>query len=157
MSETSPGEEYIATTQADGRLLLRFIARRSDRTLAEDAAAAATADHGLHTVLFDPPATVAADKARIGALLACVDDLALRAHPANVRSIRLTTAYLGIKMEGGEPPPGIRGEAWWIWGYMMSVGALAVLLLLTGVGLLAHMDGGRRLLQQVKELRLQEA
>lgn len=155
MTHTPSTEQYIETTQGDGRLLIRFISRRPDRSLG-DGAAVSAADRGSHAVLFEPAEQVANDPARIAALLACVDGLSLRAAPANVRSIRLTAAYLGISMDGGEPPAGIRRESWWIWGCMGIVGVLAVLLLLTAVGLLAHMDGGRRLLQQLKDLRQQE-
>ena len=156
MTQTPSTERYIENTQADGRLLIRFISRRSDRSLG-DGDAVTEADRSNHAALFEPAEQVAGDPARIVSLLACVDELSLRAAPANVRSIRLTAAYLGISMDGGEPPTGIRRESWWIWGYMGLVGVLAVLLLLTGVGLLAHMDGGRRLMQQLKDLRQQEA
>jgi hypothetical protein len=152
MSEVHSILNYIETTQADGRLLLRFVARRSDRTLAD----VGEVDRGIYAVLFDPPAQVAQDRARLGALLGCIDTLSQRAAPANVRSIRLTSTYLGIAMEDGEPPPGIRSEAGWIRFYMGLVAVLAVVLLVIGVGLLAHMDAGRRLLLQLKELRQQE-
>jgi len=155
MAQAQSTERYIQTTQADGRLLVRFIARRSDRGLTEDAAPP-PADGGGIGLLFAPAEEVARDPARIAALLACVDRLSQRAAPANVRSIRLTATYLGIAMEDGEPPEGIRAEAWWIRSYMGLVAVLAVLLLVTGIGLLVHMDGGRRLLQQLKDLRQQE-
>lgn len=146
---------YVATTQADGRLLLRFITRRSDRELVAGNDAPA-ADPATYAVLFDPPAAVARDRVQLGALVACVDGLSRRAAPANVRSIRLTATYLDIAMEDGEPPPGIRREARWIRWYTGLVAVLAVALLITGVGLLAHMDAGRRLLLQLKDLRQQE-
>jgi len=155
MAQAPSTERYIHTTQADGRLLVRFIARRSDRSLAAEAATVPT-DPAALGVLFAPVEEVARDPAQIAALVACVDGLSLRATPANVRSIRLTSTYLGIAMEDGEPPPGIRIEAWWIRSYTWLVTALAVLLLLTGIGLLVHMDAGRRLLQQLKDLRQQE-
>jgi hypothetical protein len=153
MSDTTPALRYVQTTQADGRLLLRFVARRSDRTLD---GAAAQPDKLDCAVLFEPAETVAADPARVAVAVACVDALGVRAAPANVRSIRLTTTYLGIGEEDGEPPPGIKDEVRRIRRYMFLVGTLAVLLLGTCVGLLAHMDAGRRLLTQVNELRAQE-
>ncbi len=135
--------------------MLRFISRRGDRSLG-DATTVTAAERDARGVIFEPVETVAADPTRMASLMACVDDLSLRAAPANVRSIRLTAAYLGIAMGDDEPPASIQRESWWIWSYLGLVGVLAVLLLLTGVGLLAHMDGGRRLLQQVKDLRQQE-
>ncbi len=150
-------EAYIASTQADGRLLLRFVARRSDRTLAAAPDGLPPVDRSTYATLFEPAASLAAEPARIPALLACVDDLSLRAAPANVRSIRLTATYLGIAMENGEPPAGIRREARYIKAYMFLVGGLAIALLLAGIALLAHMDTGRRLLQQLKDLRQLEA
>jgi|GEM_PF-2261669 len=150
-------EAYIASTQSDGRLLLRFVARRTDRTLAGAPEGQASAARSTYGILFEPAATLAEDTARIPALLACIDDLSLRAAPANVRSIRLTATYLGIAMEDGEPPAGIRREARHVKAYMFLVGTLAVALLLAGISLLAHMDTGRRLLQQLKDLRQIEA
>lgn len=153
-SKPSEATSYVKTTQADGRLLLRFIARRSDRMLTTDAGNRQALDCA---VLFEPAEAVAADPQRAAAAMGCVDALGFQAAPANVRSIRLTSTYLGIGMEDGEPPPGIKAEVRRIRAYLALVGALAVLLLCVCVGLLAHMEAGRRLLTQVKELRSQEA
>jgi hypothetical protein len=147
---------FVEQTQKDGRLLLRFVARRSDRTLSDHADAGGRAGPPGCDVLFEKPEVLAADGKRICDLLACVDALSHLAAPANVRSIRLTASYLGIALEGGEPPGGIRWEALRTKLFMYLVGALAVLLLLTGVALLAHMDAGRRLLQHLKDQRATE-
>lgn len=147
---------FVEQTQKDGRLLLRFVARRSDRSLADPADAGSRAGQPFCDVLFEKPEVLATDGKRICDLLACVDALSQLAAPANVRSIRLTASYLGIALEGGEPPGGIRWEAMRTKFFMYLVGALAILLLLTGVALLAHMDAGRRLLQHLKDQRTTE-
>jgi hypothetical protein len=149
-------EAYVASMQRDGRLLLRYISRRADRFLGADRSgpprpAASTA------TLFLPASEVAAAPDRLGELVACVDELSWRAAPANVRTIRLSSAYLRIAIEDGEPPPDIRHEARSVRRYMMFVACLAVLLLVIAVAVLAHMDAGRRLLLQLRDLRAAEA
>ncbi len=156
----APGPEaegYVASMQRDGRLLLRFIARRSDRFLGGDRMASPPGPTAPTGTLFAPAAQVAASSDRLRELLACVDELGWRAAPANVRSVRLTSAYLRIAIEDGEPPPDIRHEANSVRRYMMFVAWLALILLAVAVAVLAHMDAGRRLLIQLRELRIGEA
>jgi len=149
-------EAYVASMQRDGRLLLRHIFRRADRSLGADRTGP---PHPIAPtdMLFVPAALVAAAPDRLRELVACVDELSWRAAPANVRTIRLSSTYLRIAIEDGEPPPDIRHEASSVRRYMMFVACLAVILLVIAVAVLAHMDAGRRLLLQLRELRTAEA
>lgn len=163
MAETTPGQpapspadvalntEYISHLQSDGRLLLRFVARRVDRTLPRMPPPTISFD-----VLFAPPDSILLEKGRLADLLSCVDELSHRAAPANVRSIRLTSAYLKIATEDNEPPPSVAKEVRKFRWSIRIVTGMAMLLLPLSVGLLAHMDNGRRLLQQLDTVRRQE-
>lgn len=167
---------FVEQTQMDGRLLLRFVTRRDDRTLFEttalNLAAGAPAGQAVPAqpvkgqeevraealaLLFEDSASVAQSPEKVARLVACVDHLSQRAKPANVRSIRLTYSYLNIAMEGGEPPAGIRSEARRTKLFMGLVTTLGLLLLLMALILLAFMDSGRRHLTQLRDLRVLEA
>ncbi len=148
--------DYIARLQRDGRLLLRHIARRPEAVLPETPLTSTAPDTRPPNVLFSEPETVRKDPASVVQLLRCVDDLSRRAAPANVRSIRLTSSYLKIAVEGGEPPIDIISEANRIRLYVQIVSAICVVFFLGSVGLLAHIDYGRKLLQQINILRQQE-
>ncbi len=143
--------EYISHLQSDGRLLLRFVARRVDRTLPTTPAPTISYD-----VLFAPPESILPESGRLADLLRCVDELSHRAAPANVRSIRLTSAYLKYAIEDNEPPPSVAKEVCNLRLSIRIVTGIAMLLLPLSIGLLAHMDNGRRLLQQLNTLRQQE-
>lgn len=143
--------EYVSHLQSDGRLLLRFIARQVDRTLPRMPPPTISFD-----VLFVPPETILPDSDRLAHLLRCIDELSHRAAPANVRSIRLTSAYLKIAIEDNEPPPSVAKEVRSFRWSIRFVTGIAMLLLPLSIGLLAHMDNGRRLLQQLNIMRQHE-
>ena len=150
-----PVPGYIEALQRDGRLLLRHLARRSDVAAPEVATGGVSAEDTCTDALFKRAETIRDDPEKIAELVQSVDVLSRRARPANVRSIRLTCAYLRTNAEGGEPSDDA-GESKRIrWSIrLLSFSAIAVLLL--GVGLLADVDYGRRLLQQLDKLRQQE-
>lgn len=148
---------YITNLQKDGRLLLRQLIRRSDCALQDIAPVGTSIDGRPSDALFVAPDTVAADAARIAELVNNVDLLSRRAAPANVRSIRLTSAYLNMRIEDGEPPPDVETEVDSIRRYMWMLGIVAFTIFLFTVGLLAHADHGRRLLQQLTNLQKEQA
>lgn len=169
-------DDYIRHLQCDGRLLLRFIARRVDRALQpKDSADAKPAQPvaGKYQMLFAPAKGIAGAPCQLTALVTCVDELSRRAAPASVRSIRFTADYMGIDIEGDKCLDGTktwwaRVRHWWgtrpcgwwrtcgvrrsLWGIVFIV----LLLLPLSVGLLAQVDYGRRLLQQLATMREQE-
>jgi hypothetical protein len=151
LADVACNSEYISHLQSDGRLLLRFVARRVDRALPKTPPPATNFD-----VLFVPPESILPESGRLADLLHCIDELSHRAAPANVRSIRLTSAYLKYAIEDNEPPPTVANEVRNLRWSVRIVTGIAMLLLPLSIGLLAHMDNGRRLLQQLNTLRQQE-
>jgi hypothetical protein len=142
--------QFIENAQRDGRLLLRFITRLSKHTLPPAARAGAAFD-----ILFEP-ADAILQSGKLDKLTRCVDALSQQALPANVRTIRMTAAVLNIPDEDGEPPDNLKNTAWWLRWLMLGIAIFAVLLLVIAILLLAHMDSGRRLLQQLVVMRSQE-
>jgi hypothetical protein len=148
--------DYIRGLQRDGRLLLRFAARRPDRPIgpAVPTALTATGDHvAAWSVLTADPAEVVHDQTKLATLVACVDDLSRRAAPASVATIRLSSAYLRIPLEDNEPPPAVATRAATLRRIMEWITLIAVLATGVGVLLLAHVDDGRRAVQQLQEVR----
>ena len=145
--------DYMSSLQKDGRLLLRHLIRRSDSGLPELAPVGTAIDGTPSDVMFAETSTILADPFKIAELVTGVDVLSRRVAPANVRSIRLTSAYLGMKVELDEPPLGVKQEARRIYYCMLILGLLAGALFVVTVVLLAYADQGRRLLQQVDGLR----
>lgn len=148
--------EYTANLQKDGRLLLRHLIRRWDCALPDVVPVGTAIDGTPSDVLFVDPETIVADASKISELVNSVDLLSRRAAPANVRSIRLTSAYLNMNVEGGEPPDVVKSEARRIYWWMVCLGVIAAIMFLATVGLLAHADHGRRLLLQVESLQRQQ-
>jgi hypothetical protein len=150
---------YIRDLQRDGRLLLRHVARRVDRPLGAallPGHTAAAVDAGGATapsVLIADPASVVADRVLMEALAATVDELSRRAAPATVSTIRLTSAYLSVAIEGGEPSDAVVARARRLRRMMRFVISIAFVATVLSVLLLAHVDDGRRAVQQLGEVR----
>jgi hypothetical protein len=144
--------DYVRDLQRDGRLLLRHVARRSDRALGVGDGFAAATGPGFR-VLTEDPALITTDSARLEALATCVDVLSRQVAPANVATIRLTSAYLRMASEGGEPPSEVVVRARKLRRMMQLIIAIAVLATFLSVVLLAHVDDGRRAVQQLREVR----
>jgi hypothetical protein len=154
--DLGPGITYVRDLQRDGRLLLRFVARRTDRPLGSAALLGPTEPAGVAAaphVLLDEPAAIAADHRRLEALAACVDQLSQRAGPATVATIRLTSAFLRVAPEGGEPPEEVIARGRKLRRMMSLIIGIAVLATIASVLLLAHVDDGRRAMQQLQEVR----
>lgn len=148
--------EYARGLQRDGRLLLRFTARRPDRPIgpAVPTAPNAAGEHlAAWSILTTDPAEVVRDQAKLATLVACVDDLSRRAAPASVATIRLSSAYLRIPLEDNEPPPAVATRAATLRRIMDWITIIAVAATALAVLLLAHVDDGRRAVQQLQEVR----
>ena len=150
-------EDYILNLQRDGRLLLRFLARRSDVVAPEVTTGGAEANDTCTDALFDGVETIQRSPKKIPELIQSVDVLSRRANPANVRSIRLTSAYLGMSVEGGEPPRDINSEAFKIRVNIWLLSCCAIVVFALAIGFLADVDYGRRMLKQVESLRQKES
>lgn len=151
----TPGEvaaDYARGLQRDGRLLLRFAARRPDRPMGIPLNAAGDRV-AAWSILTADPAEVAQDQAKLATLVACVDDLSRRASPASVATIRLSSAYLRIPLEDNEPPPAVATRAATLRRIMDWITIIAVAATALAVLLLAHVDDGRRAVQQLQEVR----
>ncbi|TCH99756.1 hypothetical protein EJV46_03540 [Roseococcus sp. SYP-B2431] len=148
--------DYVRGLQRDGRLLLRFAARRPDRPIGPAVPTHQTAagdQVAAWSVLTAEAAVLAQDQAKLATLVACVDDLSRRAAPASVATIRLSSAYLRIPLEDNEPPPAVATRAATLRRIMEWITVIAVLATGLGVLLLAHVDDGRRAVQQLQEVR----
>jgi hypothetical protein len=107
--------------------------------------------------LFDGVEIIQRSPKKIPELIQSVDVLSRRANPANVRSIRLTSAYLGMSVEGGEPPRDINSEAFKIRVNIWLLSCCAIVVFAPAIGFLADVDYGRRMLKQVESLRQKES
>jgi hypothetical protein len=93
----------------------------------------------------------------VEALAALVDELSRRAAPASVSTIRLTSAYLRVAVEGGEPPEPVVARARRLKRMMSLIVVAASVATVLSVLLLAHVDDGRRAMQQLGAVRAEIA
>lgn len=170
-----PGSEaalhWVSDLQKDGRVLLRFVARRPDRPLA------AASQMGLrgapegftpYNILTADPRKIAANADLLTMLVGCIDDLSRRAAPATVATIRLSAAYLRVKLEdaaktdgvpgeSGEPPQHVIRRARWLRFVVQFIAIAGIATTILSVLLLAHVDDGRRAVQQLEQSRAELA
>lgn len=140
---------FVRDLQRDGRLLLRHIARRTDRSVAAPMGSGAPSLE----VLTADPAGIVGDQARLDLLAATVDTLSRQAAPATASTIRLTSAYLRLVSEGGEPPPEVGHRVRRVRGIIMGIMVVTLLAMLGALLLLAHVDSGRRAAQQLVQVK----
>lgn len=148
----SPNEAEIVLRcvrqmQRDGRVLLRHVAGRADRALP-------TAAPPLLPTLFAEAPAVAADPVQLEALADCVDALSREAAPASAATIRLTRAYLRSSPPDDDvvsPETLRRGVT--LRTILKTLAGLAILAVAVTLWLLAHVDDGRRSLQQLQAVR----
>ncbi len=137
---------YVRELQRDGRLLLRHVARQGDRGVA--------GVPGLGpeqvSVLTEAPSQVARATARFASLAAWVDMLSRQSAPANASTIRLTQAYLRPAPEGGEPSAEVRSRVTPLRWIVKALVGMTVLAIVVTLSLLAHVDSGRRAVQQLQ-------
>ncbi len=150
-------KDYVRELQRDGRLLLRYVARHVDRPLVQPGVGswrgAAEYPQPVAHILTSSPEAVSASGAQMEQLAVLVDNLAQRAAPASVTSIRLTAAYLRVPVEGLEPPKEVQKRAKRLKKLMLLIVAIAVLATLISVLLLAHVDSGQRSMRQLQAVR----
>jgi hypothetical protein len=73
------------------------------------------------------------------------------AAPANIKSIRLTRAFVG---DADEDMPGdTRSQAQWLFRWARGTAVFGILVFLATIVLLVHADRGRRAVQQLEQLR----
>ncbi|MFT8243761.1 hypothetical protein [Roseomonas sp. BN140053] len=148
--------KFVRSLQRDGRLLLRHIARRSDTSLPWSAQASGGQLEHAPAILLADAQQLAESPDHLAALASQVDNLSRHAAPANVRSIRLTCAYLRMSPEGGEPSEDVRREAKRLKLTMNGVAAFSITVFLVAVALLAHVEDGRRAVQRLEAMRVEQ-
>jgi hypothetical protein len=146
---------YVRALQQDGRLLLRHIARRADRTLAAGPIAGVDSGSSLQVLTLEP-ALILTERAQLDALVATVDALSRQAAPATASTIRLTSAYLRLATEGGEPPPGVMKRVWRVRLAILSMMLVAIAAMVSALVVLAHVDEGRRAIQQLQQVKAEQ-
>lgn len=159
-SPESDFEGYVSQLQKDGRLLLRFIARRTDRIVptslidqARPQGDAGPPAQGERALLLGDCAAIARDARQFAALVNLVDDLSMRAAPATTGTLRLTYAYLDIPAEGQEPPDEFKSHAAVLRRSMQALVAWSVLAFLLTVAMLIHLTEGQNALKQLTQQR----
>lgn len=163
--EALAAERSLQFMQRDGRLLLRYVARRADKVFAGNSSVSSGGDRSLagsdvlprSHVLAMRPEELAKDQHALELLATTIDDLSRRAAPATVTSIRLTAAYLRVPAEDREPPDDVRKRASRIRGHMRIVIAVAILATIMSILLLAHVDDGQRAIRQLQDSRKEVA
>jgi hypothetical protein len=140
---------HLRGMQGDGRLLLSHVAGRADRTLPQPLAAGAPSPVSL---LFADAALVAADPLKLEALACCVDQLSRAAAPATAATIRLTRGYLRSGgAEGADvATPELLRRAFLVRLVVRFLAGFGIAAVAIAVLLLAHVDNGRRNLQQLR-------
>lgn len=149
LSDADAALGYVRDLQRDGRLLLRHVARRTDRSVAAATAAGAPA---LEVLTADPH-DIVHDPGRLELLAGTVDTLSRQAAPATASTIRLTSAYLRLASEGGEPPIEVAQRVRRVRAVILGIMGVTVLAMVSALVLLAHVDDGRRAAQQLEQVK----
>lgn len=178
MPPSAAAIDYVSRLQRDGRLLLNFITRRSDRSPMTGGVEPDQPHPPVELLLADP-ACVACDAAKLARLVAYVDILSRRAWPATVSTINITNAYLKARLPeaappagkgaqpaggAGQPPPAdaalsssespqVRHQAALLRRTMKRIRLFAMFAAALSVLLLMHVDDGRRAVQQLGLVR----
>ena len=102
-------------------------------------------------LLVVAPEVIARDGQLLGQLYESLEVLTDLAAPANVKSIRLTRAFVGDEDE--DLPGDTRSQAQWLFRWARGSAVFAVLIFLATIVLLVHVDRGRRAVQQLEQIR----
>ena len=102
-------------------------------------------------LLVVAPEVIARDGQLLGQLYDSLEILTDLAAPANVKSIRLTRAFVGDEDE--DLPDDTRSQARWLFRWVRGSAVFAVLIFLATLVLLVHVDRGRRAVQQLEQIR----
>ena len=102
-------------------------------------------------LLVIAPEVIARDGRLLGQLYESLEVLTDLAAPANIKSIRLTRAFVG---DADEDMPGdTRSQAQWLFRWARGTAVFGILVFLATIVLLVHADRGRRAVQQLEQLR----
>jgi len=102
-------------------------------------------------LLVVAPEAIARDGRLLGQLYESLEILTDLAAPANIKSIRLTRAFVG---DADEDLPGdTRSQAQWLFRWARGTAVFGILVFLATIVLLVHADRGRRAVQQLEQLR----
>jgi hypothetical protein len=154
--ETRPNPHalrQVGILQRDGLLLIAHLAEATDRALAD--ATPGGVSHAEMSLLTDPAEAVAGDPDRLDHLLRLVERLGRAAAPATTTSIRVTCGFLlGLGPDATQEERGmVRALRW----RLQAIRALLVAATALSVGLLMHVDDGRRTVGQLATVRAELA
>jgi hypothetical protein len=102
-------------------------------------------------LLVVAPEVIARDGRLLGQLYESLEVLTDLAAPADVKSIRLTRAFVGDEDE--DLPGETRSQAQWLFRWARGSAVFGILVFLAAIMLLVHADRGRRALQQLEQIR----
>jgi hypothetical protein len=148
--------------QSDLRVLIRHFACWAESSVLSVPAAngrAGPAGSAAPRIALEPhaallviaPEVIARDGRLLGQLYESLEILTDLAAPANIKSIRLTRAFVG---DADEDMPGdTRSQAQWLFRWARGTAVFGILVFLATILLLVHVDRGRRAVQQLEQLR----
>jgi len=102
-------------------------------------------------LLVVAPEVIARDGRLLGQLYESLEILTNVVAPADVKSIRLTRAFLGDEDE--DLPIDTRSQAQWLFRWVRGNAVFGILVFLATILLLVHVDRGRRAVQQLEQIR----
>jgi hypothetical protein len=143
----------VRSLQSDLRELMRHFAYREAATdRAVPPGSAPRLALGPHAALLVvAPQVIARDGRLLGQLYESLNILTDLAAPANVKSIRLTRAFVGDEDE--DLPGDTKSQARWLFRWACWSAVFAVLVFFATIVLLVHVDRGRRAVQQLEQIR----
>lgn len=152
--EPADATARVTDLQDDLRVLVEHLTNRVDGTVLLQASEAAplTGLAAAAGLLSASPEAITRDAALLGQLYASLAALTAHAAPANVRSIRLTRAFVyGTGLNGLRRS--IASEARRLSRWAWASAAFGLLVFLCAIVLLVHVDRGRRSIQQLESVQ----
>ena len=164
-TDLPPGSDAVQRVrhlQSDLRVLIRHFACRAEasalsipaangRAVPPGSAAPRIALEPHAALLVVAPEAIARDGRLLGQLYESLEVLTDLAAPANVKSIRLTRAFVGDEDE--DLPGDTRSQAQWLFRWVRGSAVFGILIFLATILLLVHVDRGRRAVQQLEQIR----
>lgn len=158
----SDAVQRVRHLQGDLRVLIRHFACRAEasalsipaangRAVPPGSAAPRIALEPHAALLVVAPEAIARDGRLLGQLYESLEVLTDLAAPANVKSIRLTRAFVGDEDE--DLPGDTRSQAQWLFRWVRGSAVFGILIFLATILLLVHVDRGRRAVQQLEQIR----
>ena len=151
----------VRRLQSDLRVLIRHFACRAEASALSvpTANGRAVPPGSAPRIALEPhasllvvaPEAIARDGRLLGQLYESLEVLTDLAAPANVKSIRLTRAFVGDEDE--DLPGDTRSQAQWLFRWVRGTAVFGILIFLATILLLVHVDRGRRAVQQLEQIR----